>query len=39
MLIRRSQHRIDKIDHRLEILEGFILTFLNLDRVIDIIRL
>nr|MCU0802562.1 DNA topoisomerase IV subunit A [Paracoccaceae bacterium] len=38
VLIRRSQHRIDKIDHRLEILEGFILTFLNLDRVIDIIR-
>ncbi len=38
VLIRRSQHRIDKIDHRLEILEGFILTFLHLDRVIDIIR-
>ncbi len=38
VLRRRSLHRIDKIDHRLEILEGFILTFLNLDRVIDIIR-
>jgi topoisomerase IV subunit A len=38
VLIRRSQHRMDKIDHRLEILEGFILTFLHLDRVIDIIR-
>ncbi|SEN98104.1 DNA topoisomerase IV subunit A [Gemmobacter aquatilis] len=38
VLQRRSQHRIDKIDHRLEILEGFIITFLNLDRVIDIIR-
>ena len=38
VLRRRSQHRIEKIDHRLEILEGFILTFLNLDRVIDIIR-
>ncbi len=37
-LIRRSQHRIDKIDHRLEVLEGFITAFLNLDRVIDIIR-
>ena len=38
VLLRRSQHRIEKIDHRLEILAGFILTFLNLDRVIDIIR-
>ena len=38
VLIRRSQHRIDKIDHRLEVLEGFIIAFLNLDRVIDIIR-
>ncbi|MEL6889941.1 MAG: DNA gyrase subunit A, partial [Pseudomonadota bacterium] len=32
------QHRLDKIDHRLEVLEGFITAFLNLDRVIDIIR-
>ena len=38
VLIRRSQHRMDKIDHRLEVLEGFIVAFLNLDRVIDIIR-
>ena len=38
VLNRRTQHRIEKIDHRLEILAGFILTFLNLDRVIDIIR-
>jgi len=38
VLQRRSQHRMDKIDHRLEILEGFITAFLNLDRVIDIIR-
>ncbi len=38
VLIRRSQHRIDKIDHRLEVLEGLIVAFLNLDRVIDIIR-
>ena len=38
VLQRRSQHRMEKIDHRLEVLEGFILTFLNLDRVIDIIR-
>ena len=38
VLIRRSRHRIDKIDHRLEVLKGFITAFLNLDRVIDIIR-
>ncbi|MDG2296439.1 MAG: DNA topoisomerase IV subunit A [Paracoccaceae bacterium] len=38
VLLRRSQHRIDKIDHRLEVLKGFLVAFLNLDRVIDIIR-
>jgi topoisomerase IV subunit A len=38
VLQRRSQHRMEKIDARLEILEGFIIAFLNLDRVIDIIR-
>ena len=38
VLIRRSHHRLGKIDHRLEVLEGFIIAFLNLDRVIDIIR-
>ena len=38
VLKRRSQHRLEKIDARLEILEGFIIAFLNLDRVIDIIR-
>ncbi|WP_308915568.1 DNA topoisomerase IV subunit A [Jannaschia sp. LMIT008] len=38
VLRRRSRHRIGKIDHRLEVLEGFILAYLNLDRVIDVIR-
>ncbi|MGB3316266.1 MAG: DNA topoisomerase IV subunit A [Albidovulum sp.] len=38
VLLRRTRHRIEKIDHRLEVLEGFITAFLNLDRVIDIIR-
>ena len=38
VLKRRSTHRVEKIDHRLEILTGFLITFLNLDRVIDIIR-
>jgi len=38
VLERRSRHRLGKIDQRLEILEGFIFAFLNLDRVIEIIR-
>ncbi len=38
VLIRRTQHRLDKIAHRLEVLGGLIVVFLNLDRVIDIIR-
>ncbi len=38
VLIRRSRHRMEKIDHRLEVVEGLIVAFLNLDRVIDIIR-
>ena len=38
VLQRRSRHRMAKIDHRLEVLDGFIIAFLNLDRVIDIIR-
>jgi len=38
VLLRRTKHRMEKIDHRLEVLEGFIIAFLNLDRVIDIIR-
>lgn len=38
VLQRRSQFRLEKIDHRLEVLEGYIVAFLNLDRVIEIIR-
>ncbi|MEM1075659.1 MAG: DNA topoisomerase IV subunit A [Pseudomonadota bacterium] len=38
VLLRRSRHRLEKIDHRLEVLEGLVIAFLNLDRVIDIIR-
>ncbi|MCX7286109.1 MAG: DNA topoisomerase IV subunit A [Rhodobacterales bacterium] len=38
VLRRRSSHRIEKIDTRLEVLEGLLIAFLNLDRVIDIIR-
>ena len=38
VLVRRSQHRVAKIDDRLELLEGYLVAFLNLDRVIRIIR-
>jgi topoisomerase-4 subunit A len=38
VLIRRSQVRIAKIDDRLELLGGFLIAYLNLDRVIAIIR-
>ncbi|MEP6785187.1 MAG: DNA topoisomerase IV subunit A, partial [Sphingomonadales bacterium] len=38
VLVRRSQHRIGKIDDRMELLDGYIIAFLNLDRVIEIIR-
>ncbi len=38
VLLRRSTTRIGKIDDRLELLDGFLVAFLNLDRVIEIIR-
>jgi topoisomerase IV subunit A len=38
VLLRRSRHRLGKIDARLEILGGLIIAFLNLDEVIRIIR-
>ena len=38
VLLRRSRHRLEKIDHRLEVLGGLLTAYLNLDRVIDIIR-
>ena len=38
VLRRRSQHRLDKIADRLELVGGYIIAFLNLDRVIEIIR-
>ena len=38
VLARRSRHRLEKIDHRLEVLGGLLTAYLNLDRVIDIIR-
>jgi topoisomerase-4 subunit A len=38
VLVRRAQHRVGKIDDRTELLDGYIIAFLNLDRVIEIIR-
>jgi len=38
VLIRRSKHRLEKIEHRLEVLGGLLIAYLNLDEVIRIIR-
>ncbi len=38
VLIRRSKYRLDKINARLEILQGYLIAYLNLDEVIRIIR-
>ncbi|HVL79056.1 MAG TPA: DNA topoisomerase IV subunit A [Sphingomicrobium sp.] len=38
VMVRKSQVRIGKIDERLELLDGFLVAYLNLDRVIAIIR-
>src|ERR1700753_2178102 len=38
VLERRSAHRLEKIAARLDILEGYLAAFLNLDKVIKIIR-
>jgi topoisomerase IV subunit A len=38
VLERRSRHRLGKIDARLEVLGGLLVAYLNLDRVIEIIR-
>jgi len=38
ILQRRARHRLDKIANRLELVEGYIIAYLNLDRVIEIIR-
>ena len=38
VLVRRSRFRLNQIDHRLEVLGGYLVAYLNLDRVIRIIR-
>ncbi|MET0249952.1 MAG: DNA topoisomerase IV subunit A [Sphingobium sp.] len=38
VLVKRARHRLEKIAARLELLDGYIIAYLNLDRVIEIIR-
>ena len=38
VLVRRSTHRLGQIEHRLEVLGGYLIAYLNLDEVIRIIR-
>lgn len=38
VLVRRSQFRLDKVLHRIEILAGYLIVYLNIDEVIRIIR-
>ncbi len=38
VLVRRSKFRLDKVLNRLEILDGYLIVYLNIDEVIRIIR-
>src|SRR6201995_4764113 len=38
VLIRRTNHRKTEIEHRLEVLGGFLIAYLTIDKVIKIIR-
>jgi len=38
VLVRRSQHRLEKITLRLTVLDGYLIAFLSLDSVIKVIR-
>jgi topoisomerase-4 subunit A len=38
VLLRRTEHRLEQIRHRLEVLDGYLIAYLNLDEVIRIIR-
>ena len=38
VLVRRSKHRLAKLDDRIGLLDAYIIAFLNLDRVTQIIR-
>ena len=34
VLVRRKKFRLNKISHRIEILSGYLITFLNLDKAL-----
>ncbi len=38
VLVRRTNHRKGEIEHRLEVLGGYLIAYLNIDKVIKIIR-
>ncbi|HEY8247360.1 MAG TPA: DNA topoisomerase IV subunit A [Hyphomicrobium sp.] len=38
VLVKRSQFRLKKIEHRLEVLDGYLIAYLNIDEVIRIVR-
>ena len=38
VLVRRSEFRLKKIEHRIEVLDGYLIAYLNIDEVIKIVR-
>jgi topoisomerase-4 subunit A len=38
VLLRRSRYRLRQIEHRIEVLGGYLVAYLNIDKVIKIIR-
>lgn len=38
VLVRRSIHRLEKVKNRIEVLDGYLIVYLNIDEVIRIIR-
>lgn len=38
ILKRRTQHRLGEVERRMEVLKGYLIAYLNLDKVIKIIR-
>ncbi len=38
VLLRRSSYRLEKVKHRIEVLKGYLIVYLNIDEVVRIIR-
>ena len=38
VLVRRASHRLEKVIRRIEVLDGYLIVYLNIDKVIKIIR-